>query len=208
MGSRESRLLSKSSGYYSRLALRYHSGKYIQTAAGKSSLELLALDFPGYAIGGLSVGESFEVFRDILSYTSRFIPDTKPRYLMGVGTPEYILEACENGIDLFDCVFPTRIARNACAFTKSGTLSLRLERNTLDTEPIDPTCECPTCRHHSKSYIRHLFKAKEITAAVLTTVHNLYFIQNLILSIRNAIRKSEFSAFKRSFLASYVSKKK
>jgi queuine tRNA-ribosyltransferase len=182
-------------------------GNFYKSLREKSATDLLSLDFAGYAIGGLSVGEDFDVFSDILSHTVRFIPDYKPRYLMGVGTPEYILEACANGIDLFDCVFPTWIARNASAFTPNGTLSLRLEKNRLDNGPIDPDCGCPTCMHYSRAYLRHLFKAKEINAAVLTTYHNLFFIRKLIESIRVAIRNRDFSRFKREFLARYSADK-
>jgi queuine tRNA-ribosyltransferase len=178
-------------------------GNFFPNLRKKSADDLVSLDFPGYAIGGLSVGEDSNRFKDTLSFTSSLLPPTKPRYLMGIGTPEYILEACENGIDLFDCVFPTRIARNACAFTSHGTLSLRLERNRLDESPIDPGCDCSVCKNYSRSYLRHLFKAKEINAAVFTTYHNLHFIQQLILSIRGAISAHDFSRFKRAFLSQY-----
>jgi queuine tRNA-ribosyltransferase len=122
---------------------------------------------------------------------------------MGVGTPEYILEAVENGIDMMDCVFPTRTARNAQAFTRRGTLNLRNEVNRLDSGPIDPGCSCPTCRRHSRSYLRHLFKCREILAAMLATQHNLHFLQTLMRDIRQAIREGRFAAFKRSFLEGY-----
>jgi queuine tRNA-ribosyltransferase len=181
-------------------------GNLFKSLRDVSSEGLLSLDFPGYAIGGLSVGEPFDVFVDILSHTARNLPEIKPRYLMGVGTPEYILAACENGIDLFDCVFPTRIARNACAFTRYGTLSLRLEKNKFDLGPIDPECSCSVCARYSRSYLRHLFKAREINASVLVTFHNLSFIQNLIISIRSAIFEGRFREFKREFLQKYMSK--
>lgn len=180
-------------------------GNFYRDLREKSACELVGLDFPGYAIGGLSVGEDFETFCDFLKYTSRLLPYEKPHYLMGIGTPEYIFEAVENSIDFFDCVFPTRIARNAMAFTGSGLLSLRLERNRLDKGPIDPECICHTCRNYSRSYIRHLFKAKEILAAMLTTLHNLFFIQNLMIRIREAISRDSFLNLKREFLSRYKS---
>ncbi|MEE8591948.1 MAG: tRNA guanosine(34) transglycosylase Tgt, partial [Spirochaetia bacterium] len=155
-------------------------------------------------IGGLSVGESFTVFQEYLGVSAGLIPDTYPRYLMGVGTPEYILEAVEQGIDLFDCVFPTRTARNSQAFTSLGPLSLKTEAVKLDLLPIDPECSCSTCRRYSRAYLRHLFKTKEILAAMLTTQHNLAFIQSLIVSIRQAIRDRRFRQFKNEYLRRYT----
>ncbi len=178
-------------------------GNFFEDLRKESAQELCALDFAGFAIGGLSVGESFEEFQEILRTTALLLPREKPRYLMGIGTPEYIFEAVENGIDLFDCVYPTRIARNALAFTSKGNLNLRLEKNKTDQNPIDGECSCTTCRNYSRSYLRHLFKAKEILAAVLTTRHNLSFIQELILSIRSAITENRFAIFKREFLGRY-----
>jgi queuine tRNA-ribosyltransferase len=122
---------------------------------------------------------------------------------MGVGTPAYILEAVEAGIDMFDCVFPTRTARNAQVFTADGPLALRNEKYRLDYRPIDEQCRCPTCRSHSRAYLRHLFKAREIQAAVLATTHNLAFLQTLLHSMREAIAGGRFSAFKREFLDRY-----
>jgi queuine tRNA-ribosyltransferase len=172
----------------------------------KASAELtLESDFSGYAIGGLSVGEPFAVFQELLALTAGMIPDTHPRYLMGVGTPEYILEAVENGIDMVDCVFPTRTARNAQAFTRLGTISLKNEPNRLSREPIDPSCGCPTCRRYSRAYLRHLYKCREILAAILTTHHNLYFLRDLMLSIQAAIRENQFARFKREYLQAYRS---
>jgi queuine tRNA-ribosyltransferase len=168
-----------------------------------SAEQISALDLPGYAIGGLSVGEEFPVFRDFLHYSADLLPEAKPKYLMGIGTPEYILEAVEAGIDLFDCVFPTRTARNAQVFTFSGPLSLRNEKYRMDFQPIDEECRCETCRNHTRAYLRHLFKAREIEAAALATFHNLAFIQGLVRSVREAIRQGEFTRFKQKFLARY-----
>ncbi len=180
-------------------------GNFFPDLRRRSAEELLELGLPGYAIGGLSVGESFSVFRDLLHSTAAFIPAAHPRYLMGVGSPDYILEAIEAGIDLFDCVLPTRTARNALALTSRGPLSLRLERNRLDERPLDPACGCRTCRGYSRSYLRHLFKSREILAAMLTTYHNVYFTHHLVLSAREAIRAGTFPDFKRDTLQLYQS---
>jgi queuine tRNA-ribosyltransferase len=178
-------------------------GNFFPALRRQSAERTAELDFPGLAIGGLSVGESFEVFRDLLALTTALLPPDKPRYLMGVGTPQYILEAVENGVDMMDCVLPTRTARNAQAFTRRGPLNLRGEANRLAFGPIDPGCSCPTCRRHSRSYLRHLFKSREILAAMLATRHNLHFLQTLMRDTRRAIRMGSFDAFKRSFLEGY-----
>jgi queuine tRNA-ribosyltransferase len=179
-------------------------GNFYKDLRAESADRMTRLDLPGYAIGGLSVGEGFSAFSDFLHYASELLPGDKPRYLMGIGTPPYILEAVEAGIDLFDCVFPTRTARNAQVFTPNGTLSLRAEKNRLDFSPIDPSCGCEACRNHSRSYLRHLFKAKEIQAAVLATCHNLFFIQSLVREIGRAINRGCFPAFKKDFLCRYA----
>lgn len=183
-------------------------GNFFDDLRVRSAEELLTLDFPGYAIGGLSVGEPFTLFKDLLEFTTGLIPEKYPRYVMGIGTPEYILEAVEKGIDIFDCVFPTRTARNAQAFTSLGPLSLKKETNRLDNRPIDPNCSCSTCRKYTRAYLRHLFKAKEILAAMLTTHHNLYFLNNLLLLIRESIIKDSFTEFKKDYLNTYTSKEK
>ncbi len=180
-------------------------GNFYKDLREKSAGELTSMDFPGYALGGLSVGEGLEKFRELLAFGACLLPENKPRYVMGIGTPEYVLEAVENGIDLFDCVYPTRIARNALALTRQGPLSLRWEKNRLDQDPIDPECECGTCRRYSRSYLRHLFKAKEILASVLTTHHNLTFMENLIGNIRGAIERGDFHRFKEAFIKRYTS---
>lgn len=171
----------------------------------ESTRQLLDLRLPGYAVGGLSVGEPFEVFQEILALVSAAIPEGFPRYLMGVGTPRYILEAIEQGIDLFDCVFPTRTARNAQAFTARGTQSLKRQALRLDTGPLDPDCPCGVCRRYTRAYLRHLFKTHEILAAMLTTYHNLFFLRRLVEDSREAIAAGRFAAFKRDFLALYES---
>lgn len=178
-------------------------GNFYEELRKRSSQEIADIDLPGYAIGGLSVGEDFARFRDFLHLSAALLPENKPKYLMGIGTPAYILEAVEAGIDLFDCVYPTRTARNALVLTLDGPLSLRNERFRQDTGPIDPECRCYTCRRHTRSYLRHLFKAREIQAAVLATCHNLAFIQRLIRDIRGAVTHGAFPGFKRSFLSRY-----
>ena len=182
-------------------------GNFYEDLRRRSAEEICAVDLPGYAIGGLSVGEEFSRFRDFLHLSAGLLPLDRPRYLMGIGTPAYILEAVEAGIDLFDCVYPTRIARNAMVLTRDGSLSLRNERFRADFAPIDAECVCYTCRHHSRAYLRHLFKAKEIQAAVLATCHNLTFIQKLVHEIREAVERQQFLEFKRAFLLRYDAEK-
>jgi queuine tRNA-ribosyltransferase len=179
-------------------------GNFYKDLRERSAEEITALSLPGYAIGGLSVGEDFPQFKDFLHLSAALLPDEAPRYLMGIGTPQYILEAVEAGIDLFDCVYPTRTARNAQVLTLDGPVSLRNERFKMDFSPIEPECGCPTCRTHSRAYLRHLFKAREIEAAVLATCHNLAFIQRLVKDIRRSIEQADFPRFKAAFLARYT----
>ncbi len=178
-------------------------GNFFTDLRERSAREITALDLPGYAIGGLSVGEEFTVFRELLRHSAELLPSRKPRYLMGIGTPRYILEAVDAGIDLFDCVYPTRTARNAQVLTRDGPLSLRNEQYKMDFRPVDDSCGCATCRLHSRAYLRHLFKAKEIQAAVLATQHNLAFIQRLVSEIRDSITAGTFPAYKEGFLSRY-----
>lgn len=180
-------------------------GNFFKDLRKRSLEELVPLDFDGYAIGGLSVGESKDVFVDILNYTAPLLPEDKPRYLMGVGTPEDLLTGVEAGIDMFDCVFPTRIARNAAVFTARGRINMRNEQYKFDDLPPDPECSCYTCTNFSRSYIRHLFKAKEITAARLTSFHNIYFMKQLMVRMREAILEGRFTEFKKEFMAKYTS---
>jgi queuine tRNA-ribosyltransferase len=178
-------------------------GNFHRDLRERSAAGIVALDLPGYAIGGLSVGEEFAVFRDFTHLSAGLLPADRPRYLMGIGTPAYILEAIDAGVDLFDCVFPTRTARNALVFTPDGPLNLRLEANREDFRPIDPSCRCTACRAHSRAYLRHLFKAKEILAAMLATRHNLAFLSVMVRGARAAILEGRFTAFKRAFLSRY-----
>jgi queuine tRNA-ribosyltransferase len=164
------------------------------------SLEgLKQIGFDGYAIGGLSVGESKEDMRRILDHVTPAMPVDKPRYLMGVGTPEDIVEAVRRGIDMFDCVLPTRNARNGWLFTGNGVLKLRNSRYATDTGPVDPACGCYTCRNYSRAYLRHLQQANEILGARLATIHNLYYYQSLMRGLREAILEKGLDDFVEKF---------
>jgi len=162
---------------------------------------LLAIDFPGYAIGGLAVGEPEEIRLAVLDAVVPHVPADKPRYLMGVGRPEDLIASVARGIDLFDCVMPTRHARNGHLFTRTGVLNIRNAVHAEDTGPIDPTCGCYTCRHYSRAYLRHLDRCKEILGARLNTLHNLYFYLDLMRRMREALDAGEFAAFARRELA-------
>ena len=161
-----------------------------------SAKEIIDLDFNGFAIGGLAVGEPTEIMYDMVDFTTDFMPEYKPRYLMGVGRPENLLEGIERGIDMFDCVMPTRNARNAYLFTWNGILSMRNARYKDDFSPVDETCECYTCQNFSRAYIRHLFIAKEILALELASIHNLFFYLNLMRTARTQIINGNFSEWK------------
>ncbi len=178
-------------------------GNFYEDLRRRSAEEILEIDTPGIAIGGLSVGEPPEKFRDFLHYTTQFLPSEKPRYVMGIGTPDYMLEAVEAGVDMFDCVYPTRIARNGSCFTRTGVIALKNEAFRLDQEAMDPSCACLVCQRYSRSYIRHLFKAKEILGPQLVTEHNLHFLSVMMAEIRGALRRGNFLEYKRAFLDRY-----
>ncbi len=154
------------------------------------------LDLPGYAIGGLAVGESTETMYEILDALEPHMPKEKTRYLMGVGTPSNIIEGVARGVDFFDCVMPARNARHAKLFTWSGTVNLKNAKYERDLRPIDPECDCPVCRRYSRAYLRHLFKAEEMLAMRLSVMHNLYFYNKLAERIRNALDEGNFEAFR------------
>ncbi|MFO7750162.1 MAG: tRNA guanosine(34) transglycosylase Tgt [Desulfobacteraceae bacterium] len=164
-----------------------------------SAEELVALEFPGYAIGGLSVGEPSEVMYEIADHTLPLLPDTKPKYIMGVGTPQDIVELVEMGCDMFDCVMPTRNARNGQLFTSRGTINIPNAKFRLDRGPIDGTCSCYTCRNYSRAYLRHLYKSRELLAYRLNSIHNVHHYLDLMEQIRTAIDQGAFKAFKREF---------
>lgn len=165
--------------------------------------QLTELDFAGYGIGGLSVGEPKPLMYDILGHTTEDMPKDKARYLMGVGTADCIVEAVNLGVDMFDCVFPTRVARNGTAMTSYGRLVVRNACYAEDFSPIEEGCGCYTCRNFSRAYIRHLFKAEEIFALRLLTIHNLYFLLNFTKQIRQAIAEDRFPEFRERFLQNY-----
>jgi queuine tRNA-ribosyltransferase len=169
----------------------------------KCSRELVAMDFPGYALGGLSVGEPKEVMYHILDRTLPLLPEDKPRYLMGVGSADALLEGVMRGVDLFDCVLPTRIARNGRVMVAGGYLTLRNARFARDMRPIEPGCSCYACRHYSRAYIRHLLKANEILGLRLTTYHNLYFLRSFMAKIRHAILEKRLAQFYEEFWAGF-----
>ena len=168
-----------------------------------SARETVALGFDAYAIGGLSVGEPVDVMYDVVADTVPCLPVHQPRYLMGTGTPDDLVEAAARGIDLFDCVLPTRNARNGQLFTREGRLNIKQARYAEDDEPIDSTCGCYTCRHHSRAYLRHLFLAREMGAATLNTLHNLYFYLDTMRRIRKAIVFGSLEKLRREFHLTY-----
>jgi queuine tRNA-ribosyltransferase len=165
--------------------------------------ELQKIGFDGYAVGGVSVGEPEGLIREITEYTESFLPEDKPRYLMGVGRPQDLLEATSRGMDMFDCVVPTRNGRNGQAFTWAGELQLKNAKYKEDFSPISDRCRCYACRNHSKSYIRHLLNSEEILGLRLVSLHNLYFYANLMECIRNAIREGTLTEFKKEFEDNY-----
>jgi len=166
---------------------------------GESLQGLVDIGFDGYAVGGLSVGEPAEDRWKVLDYLSTELPKDKPRYLMGVGTPEDIVEGVRRGIDMFDCVMPTRNARNGHLFTHTGVVRIRNATHQHDTGPIDPMCDCYTCKNYSRAYLRHLSRCNEILGARLNTIHNLYYYQTLMRNIREAIKEQRFDQFVQEF---------
>ena len=166
--------------------------------------DLVSLDFPGYAVGGLSVGEPKPLMYEILEHTVHQLPANKPRYLMGVGTPDCLVEGVMHGIDMFDCVFPTRVARNGTVMTSTGRLVVKNAEYAKDFRPIDSECGCYTCRNFSRAYVRHLLKTEEIFGLRLTTTHNLYFLLDFMRKMRQAIIGDYFVDFRSEFLAKYA----
>ena len=175
-------------------------GNFFEDLRKQSAEFVVSLDFPGIAIGGLSVGEPKEEYSKFLSYTVSCLPEDKPKYVMGIGTPDYILDAIANGIDMFDCVLPTRNARNGSYFTHDGMLSIKQERFIHDFGPIDKECNCKVCKNYSRSYLRHIFKSQEILSSMLASYHNLYFLHNLVKEAREAINNDRFDEYREVFL--------
>lgn len=176
-------------------------GGVYEQLRGESLDGLMEIGFDGYAVGGLSVGEPPEDRWRVLDYLSLRLPEDRPRYLMGVGTPEDIVEAVRRGIDMFDCVMPTRNARNGHLFTHTGVVRIRNAKHQYDTGPVDSMCDCYTCRNYSRAYLRHLSRCNEILGARLNTIHNLYYYQTLMRNIRAAIQEQRFDEFVREFYA-------
>ncbi|MDF2720215.1 MAG: queuine tRNA-ribosyltransferase [Paenibacillus sp.] len=169
----------------------------------KSAAQLTSMDFPGYAIGGLSVGESKELMYDMLESTVPLLPTQKARYLMGVGSPDALLEGAIRGVDMFDCVLPTRIARNGTVMTSGGRLVAKGAKLTRDYGPLDPQCGCYTCTNYSRAYLRHLLKADETFGIRLTTYHNLYFLLDLMRNVRQAIAEDRLLDYRDEFFDRY-----
>lgn len=169
----------------------------------QSAQDLTSMDFPGYAVGGLSVGEPKDVMNRVLDFTTPFLPRDKPRYLMGVGSPDSLIDGAIRGIDMFDCVLPTRIARNGTCMTSNGRLVVRNSKFSRDFSPLDENCDCHVCRNYSRAYIRHLVKANETFGFRLTTYHNLYFLLKLMKQVREAIKEDRLLDFKEAFFEQY-----
>ncbi len=170
----------------------------------QSAKELTQMDFDGFAIGGLSVGEEKDIMQTVTRHTADLLPENKPRYLMGVGDPVDLICAIENGIDMLDCVLPTRNARNGSLLTSIGKISIKQAKYKLDDSPLDPHCDCPVCTNYSRAYLRHLYMANEILSAQLNSYHNLYFMKSLVTNIRQAIIEKRFATFKNDFLSVYT----
>jgi queuine tRNA-ribosyltransferase len=169
----------------------------------RSAAGTVAVGFDAYAIGGLSVGEPTEVMYQVVAHTASQLPTHRPRYLMGAGMPDDLVECVARGVDMFDCVLPTRNARNGQLFTRHGPIAIKNAKYARDASPPDPDCACPTCQRHSRAYLRHLFMAGEMSAAALNTVHNLHFYLDTMRAIRKAIESGSFSAFRHEFHAAY-----
>lgn len=178
-------------------------GGFYKDLRKQSADELIDLDFPGYAIGGISVGEPKEEFLDILNYTAPLMPEDKPRYLMGVGTPDYLIEAALAGIDMCDCVLPTRIARHGTAMTSNGKVVVRNATYERDFTPLDSECDCYTCKNYTRAYIRHLINTKEILGIRLLSIHNLRFLTKLMERVRIEIERDNLKNFRDEFYKKY-----
>lgn len=165
----------------------------------ESAGQITQIDFPGFAIGGLSVGEPTQLMYEMADHTLPLLPENRPRYIMGVGTPENLVELVDMGCDMFDCVMPSRNARNGQLFTSSGTINISNAKHRFDKEPIDHDCQCYTCQNYSRAYLRHLYKSRELLAYRLNTIHNLYYYIDLMAKMRDAIAQDRFVEFKRDF---------
>lgn len=182
-------------------------GGMYQKYRKESADAIVQFDLPGYAIGGISVGEPKDVFLDVLNYSVDYLPSEKPRYLMGVGTPDYLFEGVERGVDMFDCVLPTRLARHGVAMTSSGNIQIKNAVNARSFEPLDSKCDCYVCRNYSKAYLRHLFKSDEILSSMLLTEHNINFLVKTMAGMRKAIEEDRFLEYKKEFYLNYYGEK-
>ena len=178
-------------------------GGFYKDLREQSAKDLISLDFPGYAIGGISVGEPKEEFLDILRYTTPLMPENKPRYLMGVGSPDYLIEASLAGIDMCDCVLPTRLARHGTALTSKGKLVIRNQNFARDWNRLDDECDCYTCKNYTRAYLRHLIKTNEILGMRLLSLHNLRFLTKLMERVRIEIENDNLGTFKKEFYKKY-----
>jgi queuine tRNA-ribosyltransferase len=178
-------------------------GSIYEDLRKECATQLTAMNFPGYAVGGVSVGEGLELLKKVVEYTAPFLPVNKPRYLMGVGLPEDIIESIERGMDMFDCVIPTRYARSATLFTSRGKLRLTNREYRRDFFPVDAACDCYCCRNFSRAYLHHLFNANEILSATLAAIHNVRFYLNMVAQARQAIENDNFLAWKDDFMGAY-----
>lgn len=174
----------------------------------KSAQDIVKLGFDGYAVGGLSIGEAREETLRMLEATISEFPEDKPRYFMGVGTPDLILESVERGVDMFDSVFPTRVARHGVALTYEGKMNLRAAKYKEDPNPIDPNCSCYVCKNHSRAYINHLFSRREMLGQILLTYHNLHYMYNFMSKLRESIKSGNFIEFKEKFMFTFKNKEK
>ncbi len=181
-------------------------GSVYEDLRRESALMTVELDMDGYSIGGLSVGEPAEEMYAMTEVVTEILPESKPRYLMGVGTPENIVESVDRGVDMFDCVMPTRNARNGTLFTTYGRINIKAAKFKFSEEPIDKECDCYTCKNFSRGYVRHLFNAEEITGMILATIHNLRFYNRLMENIRQAIKEDRFKEFKKDFYQNFFAK--
>ena len=168
-----------------------------------SAEQIVELDLPGYAIGGLSVGEPKDLMLEVLDDCVDYLPKDRPRYLMGVGTVDYLFEGVERGVDMFDCVLPTRLARHGMAMTSHGDVNIKNSKHQRDFSTLDPECGCYVCHNYSRAYLRHLFKSNEILSSMLLSEHNIYFLVNMMKGIRKAIEEDRFSEFKKEFYEKY-----
>ena len=192
----------KNKKYYQKL-FGIVQGSIYKDLREKCSKELVKMGFDGYAIGGLSVGEPKDVMYKITDYTTNFLPENKPRYLMGVGTPEDLFEGVSRGVDMFDCVMPTRNARNGCLFTSRGKIIIKHAKYKKDESPLDPECSCFVCKRYSRAYLRHLYMSSEILSSILNTYHNIYFYLDIMSKIRHSIKLNSFLDFKENFLKKF-----